>query len=99
MIFSLTLKLLVLLVVVSVSHNPVYNVVESDPSKDPNRGLVPQLTTDYQQMIVDRTKRVITLGEPHKDSSQHVEFSPIAHYDQDVEFVSEYKPNSKRNQY
>lgn len=74
----------------------MYNVRESDPSKDPNRGIVPQLTIDYQQMIVDRTKRVITLGEPQKDSAQHVEFSPVAHYDEDVEFVSEYKPNKIR---
>lgn len=97
MIFSRTLKLIGLLVVLSVQQSPVYNVRESDPSKDPNRGLVPQLTTDYQQMIVDRTKRVITLGEPQKNAAQHVEFSPVAHYDQDVEFVSEYKPNKKRN--
>jgi len=50
-------------------------------------------------MLVDRTKRVITLGEPQKNAAQHVEFSPVAHYDQDVVFVSEYKPNKKRKFY
>jgi len=40
-------------------------------------------------MMVDRSKRLITLGEASKDSSKHVEFSPVHHYDEEVEFVSE----------
>jgi hypothetical protein len=45
-------------------------------------------------MLVDRTKRVITLGESQK-SENSVEFSPIRQYDEDVEFVSDKKPESK----
>jgi hypothetical protein len=33
--------LILLLITLSLEHNPVYNVRESDPSKDPNRPLVP----------------------------------------------------------
>ena len=40
-------------------------------------------------MMVDRSKRLITLGEASKDSSKHVEFSPVHHYDEEVEFVSD----------
>ncbi len=90
------MKCLIILLAVSVSlqHNPVYNVFESDPSKDPNRPLVPQLTTNYESMLVDRTKRIITLGESLKSGNQ-VEFSPVRQYDEDVEFVSDKKPENK----
>lgn len=86
--------LISLLLTVSLQHNPVYNVRESDPSKDPNRGLVPQITTNYESMLVDRTKRIITLGESQKSGNQ-VEFSPVRQYDEDVEFVSDKKPEGK----
>jgi len=68
--------IILLLLTLSLQHNPVYNTRESDPSKDPNQPMVPQLTTNYESMLVDRTKRVITLGETQKNDN-HVEFSPI----------------------
>jgi hypothetical protein len=39
-------------------------------------------------MMVDRSKRLITLGESKKDPEIHVDFSPVHHYDEEVEFVS-----------
>jgi hypothetical protein len=45
-------------------------------------------------MLVDRTKRIITLGESLKSGNQ-VEFSPVRQYDEDVEFVSDKKPENK----
>lgn len=92
---SITTLLAVILMQFTLQQSPVYNVREADPSKDPNRPFVPQLTTDYQTMVTDRSKRIITLGEPAKNPETQVEFSPITHYDEDVEFVSDKKPEAK----
>jgi len=40
--------------------------------------------------MTDRSKRLITLGEPQKDPLRHIDFSPVHHYDEDVEFVSDF---------
>jgi hypothetical protein len=37
----LKIILLSLSILLGYSHNPVYNVIEADPMKDPNRPLVP----------------------------------------------------------
>lgn len=45
--------------------------------------------------MTDRSKRLITLGEPQKDPLRHIDFSPVHHYDEDVEFVSDFQPKRK----
>ena len=80
--------LTILILRISMSHNPVYNVIEADPWKDPNRPLVPQLTTNSETMMTDRSKRLITLGEGQMNPERHIDFSPVHHYDEEVEFVS-----------
>ncbi len=47
--------------------------------------------------MTDRSKRLITLGEPQKDPLRHIDFSPVHHYDEDVEFVSDFQPKRKGN--
>jgi len=38
---KLKISIFLFLVMRSISHNPVYNVAEADPQKDPNNPLVP----------------------------------------------------------